>query len=533
MIEKRKPLLEGALAGESNKGSSISGEHSNECQQLQILNHLDGFRHQKDAQQGDSVGSGSAPLGMLPKHLPPVDLKEVFCKETGEIKVEFNDFEKSQNSRQNRWALKSVVNKILPTERVSKCMIFRRPVPGGLQDITLSKNPKLNKAFYQGLFACGKVWLCPICSAKISEKRKLELKDALTAAKNKNLGIHFVTLTFPHGAGDDLSVITNKLTKSYSKLSNGKYSVKNQLKKLVPDASIYGFIRALEVTHGKNGFHPHVHMLVFTDIETGSSLLEKVYSDAWKRACRLSGLPIPSDEHGCTVQDGSYASDYVGKFGSDKTDSKQNWGLEDEMTKANTKQNKQKGLTPWGLLRCALDGDDQDYPPKRSISLFAIYAKAFKNKRQLYWSNGLRRLLVLDDSLSDEDLVDKPDEVEAVKLADITPEQWKLIRKKKLESYLLDLAENSPNKVKNSIEAFTFKPTLKEIPREPDRPIVTKNVNKLKPTNLDELKSSIKFLEKTLLRYSPSDNAFYDVRFSLKKKKALLAKQLDLEDSPL
>ena len=75
--------------------------------------------------------------------------------------------------------------------------------------------------------------------------------------------------------------------------------------------------RAFEVTHGnQNGFHPHFHILVFTEDRLDCSTLLQVYANAWKRACRLAGLPEPSDEHGVTVQDGSQAAQYASKPGA-------------------------------------------------------------------------------------------------------------------------------------------------------------------------------------------------------------------------
>ncbi|ELV7518830.1 protein rep [Photobacterium damselae] len=385
-----------------------------------------------------SEGGKGGSLGIVTKTSSPS--KNNFEKqcvtnfETGEI----SPLESTRDYRSERWALKAASAQILGKCRTSKCMVLRAPDPhtGGLRDIEVCKSDKLQKAFYQGLYACGDIWNCPVCAAKVSERRRNELKTALDLAKNKGWGIHFVTLTFPHGAGDNLLDILSKMTKAYGKLSSGKHSLKNQLKKLSEESEIFGFIRALEVTHGKNGFHPHVHMIVFTDKETGSGLLDYVYYRAWVRACRLVGLPEPNRLHGCTVQDGSFASDYVGK-----------WGIEDEMTKANQKQSKDKGVTPWGLLRCVLDGDNPDYPVDRAKNLFRVYSSSFKGKRQLYWSNGLRKLLGLQKELNDQELARKADDEAAYTLANISFEQWKAIRKFKAEAMILNIAESNPSMV--------------------------------------------------------------------------------------
>ena len=253
----------------------------------------------------------SGPLGIVTKTYSPEEPRglqpDAVDPDTGEITDP-----SPQSARANRWALKSVVNRLLPGAKTSKCMVLRAPIPGyGLSDIDVCKGHTHNKAFYQGLLACGRVWTCPVCAAKIAERRRQELKEAIDAASNMMLHVHFVTLTVPHGVGDDIKILNDRLSKALNRLSQGKYSVKGQLKAISPESEILGYIRAFEVTHGENGFHPHYHLLVFTNEHVTSSFLQYVYSKAWKRACRLSDLPEPSLEHGCTVQDGQFAAKYA------------------------------------------------------------------------------------------------------------------------------------------------------------------------------------------------------------------------------
>lgn len=355
---------------------------------------------------------------------------------------------KEQNTdyRARRFALKSVVNSVLPDSRTSKCMRMRAPDPmGGLSKVELLKGRSTKKAFYQGLMTCGSVWNCPVCAAKVSERRRQELKEAMAQAEALELKTHFVTLTVPHGVSDDINDLLEGLKGCNKRMASGKYSVKSQMKKIAPEVDLEGFIRTLEVTHGKNGFHPHFHLLVFTSANCSSELLHSVYESAWKRACRLSGLPVPN-EHGCTVKDGSFASEYVSK-----------WGLEDEMTKANTKVASQKGTTPFGFLQAALDGDNSEYPPERAKALFRVYANAFKGRRQLYWSNGLRAKLCLAKELTDQELAQAPDDERAVLLASLTFEQWKAVLRNRSEAHLLSIAELNPLAIQPYLEGLMKK----------------------------------------------------------------------------
>lgn len=333
-------------------------------------------------------------------------------------------------SRASRWALKSVASRLLPDSRTSKCMVYRAPSMGGLSDVTIHKGKTTGKAFYHGLMTCGSVWTCPLCAAKISEQRRKELRTAIDTATEQGMFVYFVTLTVPHGVGDDLKELVDKQASALKRMSSGMYSVKNLLRKLYPDVDVHGYVRAFEVTHGLNGWHPHFHILVFTNSKARQRFILDAYRTAWARACRLAGLPEPSYEHGCTVQNGAEAAKYASK-----------WGLEDEMTKSHTKKTKRKGATPWGLLRAVLDGDDVDYEPRKATALFKSYAEIFKGRRQLYWSNGLRAKLELSKELTDEQLAEKQDDENAMLLAIITPEQWKIIRRLKVQSLLLDIGE--------------------------------------------------------------------------------------------
>ena len=335
-----------------------------------------------------------------------------------------------QRTRANRWALKSVVNKTLKGSRTSKCMVLRAPaIGGGLAPIEVKKGETCKRAFYQGLMACGSVWACPVCASKIAERRRKEIREAMDNAAAQGLRVHFVTLTVPHGIGDDINELLSGLRGALKRLSSGKHAVSKQL-----GGSLVGFIRTLEVTHGKNGWHPHYHLLVFTDANTSIDTVKSVYAPAWQRACRLAGLPIPSDEHGCTVQDGTKAADYASK-----------WGLEDEMTKSHIKQTRRKGATPWGLLRCILDGNDPEYSPEKATALFRLYVNAFKGSRQLHWSIGLREKLEVGQEVSDKILADQPDDERALLIGTLTVEQWRIVRRNRAESTVLDAAEGGPD----------------------------------------------------------------------------------------
>jgi hypothetical protein len=279
------------------------------------------------------------------------------------------------------------------------------------------------------------VWACPICAAKISERRRAELVEALAQAKRLGLDVKLLTLTIPHGLGDDLNAILAGLLKAWNKTTNGRVAA--HLRDML---GLVGTIRAFEVTYGQNGFHPHFHVLLFLNKPWTDSGVKHAFTPVWQNACRLAGLPIPSDRHGVDVSDGTYAAKYASK-----------WGLESEMTKGHTKKGKIGGMTPFDFLRSVFNLDD-DSP--RYIGLFNVYEKAFKGKRQLYWSNGLRKLLSLSAELSDEEIAATQEESASV-LAALSLDQWRAIAHARAQSHVLDVAEARPAALQSVLESLT------------------------------------------------------------------------------
>lgn len=371
-------------------------------------------------------GPGEGPLGIYAK---TDSAQEVVDEQTGEItrfKLDprTREYVQDVDPRQFRWerfALKSVVNRLLPTSRTSKCMRWRVPK----QSLQVMKSQEHGKAFYAGLQVCASVWACPVCAAKISERRRAELVSAVAMAKAMTWSVYMLTLTVPHGLGDDLPSLLERIHKAWRSTSTSRagQALRKQL-------GIRGTIRALEVTHGSNGFHPHLHVLLFLDNADWLPLtVQRKFAPLWQNACEKAGLPRPSDQHGCRVDDGSKAAAYASK-----------WGLESELTKSHTKRGRNGSRTPWDFLRAVLDhseGWQQD------AHLFRTYAEAFKGKRQLYWSNGLRDLLAMGQEASDEEVA-AAQEDSARALAELTDEEWRAILCTRSESAVLDMAEDHP-----------------------------------------------------------------------------------------
>jgi hypothetical protein len=326
-------------------------------------------------------------------------------------------------ARAERFALQATARGILGKDhRTAKCMGRKAPK----QEIEILKSKQHGKAHYKGLYVCARLWTCPICAAKISERRRMELVGALASAKAQGLHVKLLTLTVPHGMGDDVNDLLAGIKKAWKATTSNRDG--KSLRKLL---GLKGTIRALEVTYGKNGFHPHLHVLLFLENEATNLCVESLFSPLWQKACTKAGLPRPSDMHGCRVDDGSKAAAYASK-----------WGLESEMTKNHTKRGKAGGMTPWDFLRAVLE-DGPDAAKYRA--LFKVYTDAFHGERQLHWSVGLKDLLEVT-AASDEELAIS-DQEDSYTLARLVTPEWRAIMHARAQAAVLDVAEDRPEEL--------------------------------------------------------------------------------------
>ncbi len=374
----------------------------------------------------------------LPLSPPQIDL------ETGEIT---NGVYDPRMARFERFALQSAARRLLPDSRTANCLRLRQK--GREIQVVLSKEH--GKASYKGLQTCGSVWACPVCSAKISERRRVELQTAITLHKASGGDVLLATYTNPHYLGDHVSQVLKGQAKALDYLNTDRAS-----RRLFDEMGCIGQVRAMEVTHGRlrrvnNGWHPHYHVLLFVRSGLDLVCLADRLFDRWHLACVKAGLKAPSRAHGVRLDDGSKAASYASK-----------WGLESEMTKGHTKKSTD-GETPFDLLRSYLANCD-----KHAGALFHEFALAFKGKRQLHWSSGLKKLFAIGE-LSDEELANKQDD-KAVLLGTITVDQWRYIIKAEARSLLLDLAEQDWDAVSrflNSIPSPDPVNVTINLPKEP------------------------------------------------------------------
>lgn len=318
--------------------------------------------------------------------------------------------------RVKRFLLQEEACKLLPSERVNNCLKKRISKDKG---VLVKYNPVTKAACYGNLQLCSSVWSCPVCAAKISEKRRSELKQGIARHRKNGGHVYLLTLTNSHHFGDNLMELMAGQKKALKYLWSDRKS-----KEHFAELGKVGHITANEVTHGENGWHPHMHILLFFDKEVDIEELQMFIANYWQHCCKKANLKKPSLDHGCDITDGSFADRYVSK-----------WGLEEEMTKGHIKKGREGGNTPFDLLRLSEQGCE------RSGQLFQQFAAAYKGKRQLFWSSGLKDLLGVPKT-TDKQLAETED-AESIEEEELALEIWRLVliykaRGELLKAYELD-----------------------------------------------------------------------------------------------
>jgi hypothetical protein len=369
---------------------------------------------------------GPSPLGTIARKVSPR-----FRSHSTRQRLAGEKAEEAKGHRLLKWALQAEARALLPTERVAQCLRQINPKAAGVEVL---HSPEHQVAHYKSLMVCGSVWMCPLCAAKISERRRDELERAITHHIEHQGAVFMATYTVSHTRQDTLSVLLQAFLRARKRLKQGKFA---QWRKR--DFGILGMVSVLEVTWSTlNHWHPHSHELIFTlegEREIGDVAYENEVRHAWRRAAAHEGLHMNAHGYKLDRTFGAVA-DYIAKFGHQPLGNP--WGVETEMTKGHLKQGRGpvEHLTPFAVLY-------QVYQGKTAlIPVFQEYATWFKGKHQLTWSSGLRkRLLGEEEEQTDEEVAAELRE-EAVLLGLLTRSQWHVVLANDARGELLEVAHS-------------------------------------------------------------------------------------------
>jgi len=274
--------------------------------------------------------------------------------------------------RVKRHRLRREAGLLMDQERVRRCGRCRH---SQTVDIHRTKTG----AHFVGLETCGSVWHCPVCAAKIAETRREEVAQAIDGVQSIGGSAYMLTLTMRHNKYHDLSFLREHIVNGWRKVQN-----RRAYRSIKEEYGVLGTVRAIEVTHGQNGWHPHLHILFIFE----GPLLEKDEAHIQAELFQIWADVIDAAGGGQVSLDAldfrqATTSDYVTKWGADR-----------ELVKGQEKLGN-GSRSPWQLLDDSQKGDLQ------AGELFKEYGKTFKGSRQLTWSKGLKALFDIGD-ITDE-----------------------------------------------------------------------------------------------------------------------------------
>jgi hypothetical protein len=226
-----------------------------------------------------------------------------------------------------------------------------------------------------------------VCAAKVAARRGEEVLTVLSQHLDAGGGASFLTLTLPHKKKDSLARTRRLAAGAWKRVQQGRAWLR-----LKARLGLVGSIRSLEATHGANGWHPHIHVLILTEKPLGTDdaeALEAHAFTAWRAHVVQHGHPRPLPN--CTklvAVRNTEAALYSTKFGA---------ALELTQGAAKTGRGKES-RTPFAILADFLKHGDAD-----DLALWHTWERDMKGARQLTWSKGLKARHAVPE-LTDEEI---------------------------------------------------------------------------------------------------------------------------------
>jgi hypothetical protein len=217
--------------------------------------------------------------------------------------------------------------------------------------------------FVRGVLHCNRQWACPVCAAKKAAKRAEELGRVLAGAGEARA--QMVTFTVPHSFGESLECVLARVYAGFRAVRTTRAF------KDVFAARVLATARAFEVTHGRNGWHAHIHLLLILKSEFAATERTELESEFLLR--------VPGAKRGIAVvwsrsslaHEAKAGALYITKLGAEVA------GLGKEPKRGNR--------TPWQIAEAALNDS-------RSLALWREYQATMKGRRILVLDKRAKRM---------------------------------------------------------------------------------------------------------------------------------------------
>jgi hypothetical protein len=296
-------------------------------------------------------------------------------------------------------------------------------MPDGMVKAMITPSPTGPITGFSGLATCGSVWSCPVCSYKIATRRAQDIAQVIRVWEALGGRVAMVTLTMRHKRGQRLEELWAALSKAWQSVTMGDWSDDQELYGTpIPRRITHGarkgqlvtenripWMRAVEATHGVNGWHLHIHSLLFLKGNPDLDGLSKSMFQRWRTRLVGVGLSAPIASRGgldarwIVAGDDSHIDEYVTKGTYDGA-------LRAGFEAAAGGQKKAGGKAPFQMLANVCDNlDNADSPTLQKVAEADLarwweWEQASKGRYQITWSRGFRDFLALEDEMTDEEI---------------------------------------------------------------------------------------------------------------------------------
>lgn len=293
----------------------------------------------------------------------------------------------NRERRTLRWSLRALNRRkgISALARGASC-----GMPLGASGVAVKRGPD-GTSHTAGVETCSSIWACPVCAAKIRATRADEISRGLSNHIAAGGGALFVTLTLPHQAGDRLQRTVELVSEGFRAINSGRAYKRDH-----DEFGILGHIRAFEVTHGDNGWHPHLHVILAMKTPSSANVaaaIEARWQARWDRWLVKQGWPASVAGIGVRVdrvrRDAAAAGAYLAKL---QEGEKLDRSVGNEVARADLKGGRRSSRVPFEILAdFGSDGLADD------LALWQEFQLATKGRSAIRWSKGLRELLLPDE----------------------------------------------------------------------------------------------------------------------------------------
>jgi hypothetical protein len=284
-------------------------------------------------------------------------------------------------------------------------------------------------------------------------RRALDVGALLAAWHATGGRLMFSTFTMRHRKGQRLVDLWNGVQRAWARVTQGTSWVRDQR-----DGSIAGWVRVVEVTHGRNGWHVHVHAVFLVGPAATVDRVDSLHAamfDRWRAGVVAAGFaaPLAIGQDARLVTD-AHVAELAGYFAKSVDLPGSGQGAEDararprtspgpgrslalELTQSQTKaaRSAHGTLPPWRLLDAVLDDGDAD-----ALDRWREWEAGSAGRRQITYSVGIRQSLGLTAVKSDDEVAAEVPGDEDLVL--ITSDGWsQLVHQPHLIAQLLDAAD--------------------------------------------------------------------------------------------